>query len=185
MTLSKHLTPSAAMALKKDPTSDGIPTVSNKAAAETNGSSFENKKPSKVSSVRRPQANVDDFRYEQLVVKPSSPSDKIPQPKVVIYCTAHATSDCRRGFSAVSRLEQYAFLLNVVLRRLYLLLHKRGVMDFSATTPSPINSDSPTNYYRDSAEILRMKSSVHLDRKLSATALMPKRPTIVESPAGR
>ncbi|KAG8928978.1 hypothetical protein FRC00_001585 [Tulasnella sp. 408] len=156
-----------------------------KAAAETNGSSFENKKPSKVSSTRRPQANVYDFLYEKLAVEPSSSSDKIPQPKVVVYCTAHATSDCRRGFSPVSRLEQYAFLLNVVLRRLYLLLHKRGVMDFTATTPSPANSDSSTNHYRDYTEILRMKSSVHLDRKLNATALKPKRPTIIESPAGR
>ncbi|KAG8934001.1 hypothetical protein FRC00_012583 [Tulasnella sp. 408] len=156
------------------------------AEAAANGTSSENKKPSKVSSARRPPANVDDFRYEQLAVEPNPSSDKIPQPKVVIYCTAHTTSDCRSGFSAVSRLEQYAFLLNVALRRLYLLLHKRGVMHLTATaTPSPTNSDSPTNSYRDSAEILRMKSSVHLDRKLSATARMPKRSTIVESPTGK
>ncbi|KAG8920108.1 hypothetical protein FRC01_000915 [Tulasnella sp. 417] len=155
------------------------------AEANANGTSSENKKPSKVSSARRPPANVDEFRYEQLAVEPSSSSDKIPQPKVVIYCTAHATSDCRSGFSAVSRLEQYAFLLNVALRRLYLLLHKRGVMHLTASsTPSP-TSDSPTNSYRDSAEILRMKSSVHLDRKLSATARMPKRSTIIESPTGK
>lgn len=155
------------------------------AALEANGTSSD-KKPSKVSSARRPPANVDDFRYEQLAVEPSSSSDKIPQPKVVIYCNTHATSDSRSGFSAVSRLEQYAFLLNVALRRLYLLLHKRGVMHLTASsTPSPTTSDSPTNSYRDSAEILRMKSSVHLDRKLSATARLPKRSTIVESPTGK
>ncbi|KIO25870.1 hypothetical protein M407DRAFT_236420 [Tulasnella calospora MUT 4182] len=157
------------------------------AAAEVaaNGGSSDNKKPSNVSLARRPPANADDFRYEQLAVEPSSSSDEIPQPKVAIYCTAHATSDCRSGFSAVSRLEQYAFLLNVALRRLYLLLHKRGVMHLTASsTSSSANYDSPTNSYRDSAEILRMKSSVHLDRKLSLTARMPKRSTIVDSPTG-
>ncbi|KAG9040576.1 hypothetical protein FS837_000445 [Tulasnella sp. UAMH 9824] len=64
------------------------------AAAEANAnctsSENENEKPSKVSSARRPPANVDDFRYEQLVVKTRSSSDKIPQPKVVIYCGAPA-----------------------------------------------------------------------------------------------
>lgn len=38
--------------------------------------------------------------------------------------------------------------------------------------------------YRNSVDILRMKS-VHLDRKISATARLPKRSTIVESPAGK
>ena len=38
--------------------------------------------------------------------------------------------------------------------------------------------------YRDSAEIKRMKS-VNLDRKLSTTARIPKRSTVIESPAGR
>lgn len=38
--------------------------------------------------------------------------------------------------------------------------------------------------YRNSGDINRLKS-VHLDRKLSATAHMPKRSTIVESPAGK
>lgn len=38
--------------------------------------------------------------------------------------------------------------------------------------------------YRNSGDIMRMKS-VHLDRKLSATARLPKRSTIVESPAGK
>ncbi|KAG9017166.1 hypothetical protein FRB90_001518 [Tulasnella sp. 427] len=165
-------------------------------ALEANANGTPDKKPTKVSSARRPPANVDDFRYEQLALDHSSgnekssqsrsTSDKVPQPKYMIYCIGHATPDCRSGFSAVSRLEQYAFLLNVALRRLYLLLHKRGVMHLTpSSTPSPTNPDSPTNSYRDSAEILRMKSSVHLDRKLSATARLPKRSTIVESPTGK
>lgn len=41
-----------------------------------------------------------------------------------------------------------------------------------------------SNLYRNSGDIMRMKS-VHLDRKLSATARLPKRSTIVESPTGR
>ncbi|KAG8956873.1 hypothetical protein FRC00_004795 [Tulasnella sp. 408] len=116
--------------------SDGEDKVAAAAEAAANGASSENKKPSKVSSARRPPANVDDFRYEQLTVEPSSSSDKIPQPKVKIYCTTHATSDCRSGFSAVSRLEQYAFLLNVVLRSLYFVLHKRGGLHLPETSTS-------------------------------------------------
>jgi hypothetical protein len=40
-----------------------------------------------------------------------------------------------------------------------------------------------SDLYRNSGDIMRMKS-VHLDRKLSATARLPKRSTIIESPAG-
>jgi hypothetical protein len=46
---------------------------------------------------------------------------------------------------------------------------------------SPSNGQDP---YRNSGDIHRLKS-VHLDRKLSATAHMPKRSTVVESPAGK
>ena len=46
---------------------------------------------------------------------------------------------------------------------------------------SPSNGQDP---YRNSGDINRLKS-VHLDRKLSATAHVPKRSTIVESPAGK
>ena len=85
----------------------------------------------KISSARRPPANVDEFRYE--TIQPSVAAEpradgKIVYPKVLIYCVAHSSNECRSGFRAVSRLEQYSFLLNVALRRLYLLLHKRGVM---------------------------------------------------------
>jgi hypothetical protein len=41
-----------------------------------------------------------------------------------------------------------------------------------------------TDPYRNSGDIQRMKS-VYLDRKISATARLPKRSTIVESPAGK
>jgi hypothetical protein len=51
----------------------------------------------------------------------------------------------------------------------------------SLTVTSPHSESDP---YRNSGDIMRMKS-VHLDRKLSATARLPKRSTIVESPTGR
>lgn len=52
----------------------------------------------------------------------------------------------------------------------------------SSTAPNPRGGDQDP--YRNSGDIMRMKS-VHLDRKLSATARLPRRSTIVESPAGR
>jgi hypothetical protein len=85
------------------------------------------KETSKASSTRRPPANVDDFRYE---VDPRRENGDTP---TAILCTDHAHPGCRPGFQAVSRLEQYAFLLNVALRRLYLLLKKQGVVPL---TPS-------------------------------------------------
>ncbi|KAG8690495.1 hypothetical protein FRC11_011190 [Ceratobasidium sp. 423] len=125
----------------------------------------------KVSSVRRPPAEVGRFVYE--------PKDGEPVTVAVIYCTDHASvPPCRAGFEAVSRLEQYAFLLNVALRRLFLLLKKRGAIGVEE-----LSSTSSSSHHRDS-DIMRMKS-VHLDRKLSATARLPKRSTIVESPTGK
>ncbi|GAB1518359.1 Rho-type GTPase activating protein Rga1 [Rhizoctonia solani] len=125
----------------------------------------------KVSSVRRPPAEVGRFIYE--------PSEGEPVTVAVIYCTDHGTvPPCRSGFEAVSRLEQYAFLLNVALRRLFLLLKKRGAIGIEE-----LSSNSPSSHHRDSG-VVPMKS-VHLDRKLSATARLPKRSTIVESPTGK
>jgi hypothetical protein len=45
-------------------------------------------------------------------------------------------------------------------------------------------SSEDSDPYRNSGDIMRMKA-VHLDRKLSATARLPKRSTIVESPTGK
>lgn len=95
-------------------------------------------KPPKISSARRPPANVADFVYEVSISSQAAPgNDKAPPQKLAIYCTSHATLECHGGFSAVSRLEQYAFLLNVALRRLYLLLHKRGVMVHTPCESTP------------------------------------------------
>lgn len=160
---------------------------------EKDGSSSQ---PTKISTQRRPPANVSGFVFDPESRKETSSFGEVP---TLILCTEHAYGGCRGGFQAVQRLEQYAFLLNVALRRLYLLLKKQGVVPMSpgtgvyffgiayspdlytvATSIDPSSADP----YRNSGDIMRMKS-VHLDRKLSATARLPKRSTIVESPAGR
>ena len=82
----------------------------------------------KLSTVRRPPANVALFVYEVDSMKDTTSFGTVP---TVIYCTEHGHSGCRSGFQAVSRLEQYAFLLNVALRRLYVLLKKRGVVQLA------------------------------------------------------
>ncbi|KAJ7623307.1 LIM domain-containing protein [Roridomyces roridus] len=151
----------------------------------TNGDDGTNQPP-KLSTARRPPANVALFVYELESRKETSSFGEVP---TVILCTDHAHAGCRAGFQPVQRLEQYAFLLNVALRRLYLLLKKQGVVPLSPDTVSGNSAaghqtPSETDPYRNSADIMRMKS-VHLDRKLSATARLPKRSTIVESPAGR
>ena len=153
----------------------------------------------KLSTARRPPANVNGFVYEVDTMKETSSFGLVP---TAIFCTDHAHSGCRGGFQAVSRLEQYAFLLNVALRRLYVLLKKRGVVPLSpgacsryfsslcltlpsASTPSQIQQrEGDEDPYRNSGDINRLRS-VHLDRKLSSTARVPKRSTIVESPTGK
>jgi hypothetical protein len=158
----------------------------------------------KVSSARRPPANVALFVYDPDSKKDTERPDQAP---TVILCTDHAYSGCQAGFEAASRLEQYAFLLNVALRRLYLLLRKQGMVPLSPGACDPFQprsllllisffglASSPTaaqqtqksesDPYRNSGDITRMKQ-VHLGRKLSETARVPKRSTIVESPAGK
>ena len=154
--------------------------------------------PPKLSTARRPPADVDGFVFDPESRKDSISFGEVP---TLILCVEHAHPGCRGGFQAVQRLEQYAFLLNIALRRLYLLLKKQGVVPISPglhlsvflpisysiylyaclTVTSPHSESDP---YRNSGDIMRMKS-VHLDRKLSATARLPKRSTVVESPTGR
>jgi hypothetical protein len=156
----------------------------------------------RTTTARRPPANADVFAYELDSIMDTQSFGPVP---TVILCTDHAHQGCRAGFQAVSRLEQYAFLLNVALRRLYLLLKKRKVISltpsmcfflsittrgtdspYPASVASAIPSPAETEHdpYRNSQDIMRMKS-VHLDRKLSATAHIPKRSTIIESPSGK
>ncbi|KAF9269024.1 RhoGAP-domain-containing protein [Marasmius fiardii PR-910] len=136
--------------------------------------------PPKPTTSRRPPANVSSFVYEVSSIVETTSFGMVP---TVILCTEHAHAGCKSGFKAVQRLEQYAFLLNVALKRLYLLLRRQGVVPDSPAVPSsPPQIDSDP--YRNSADIMRMKQ-VHLGRKLSSTARLPKRSTIVESPTGR
>lgn len=146
--------------------------------------------PSKTSTQRRPPANVAQFVYDPTSMQNTPSFGDVPMR---ICCLDHAHLGCKGGFQAVQRLEQYAFLLNVALRRLYLLLKKQGVVP-AIPLPAPSNGASDqltasqvprmpadmSDPYRNSSE--RMKS-VYLDRKLSATARVPKRSTIVEGPS--
>ncbi|OBZ74014.1 Rho-type GTPase-activating protein 1 [Grifola frondosa] len=135
----------------------------------------------KLSTARRPPANVGLFVFGVDSMKDTASFGTVP---TVILCTEHAHGGCRGGFQTVSRLEQYAFLLNVALRRLYVLLKKRGVVPASPAQGQISQREFEDDPYRNSTEINRLKS-VHLDRKLSSTARVPKRSTIVESPAGK
>ncbi|EJU03676.1 RhoGAP-domain-containing protein [Dacryopinax primogenitus] len=140
--------------------------------------------PSKISSSRRPPALVQEFVYRPGQKKPKQLGE--PQPAVIL-CITDREPDCQVGFETVTKLEQFAFLLNVALRRLYDLLRRKGWMALpssSAASDAFSETKSLSESYRDSTEIMRLKS-VHLDRKLSATARLPKRSTIVESPSGR
>jgi len=84
--------------------------------------------PPKLSTARRPPANVDGFVFDPEPRKDTISFGEVP---TVILCVEHAHPGCRGGFQAVQRLEQYAFLLNIALRRLYLLLKKQGVVPIS------------------------------------------------------
>ena len=84
--------------------------------------------PPKLSTARRPPANVDGFAFDPESRKDTLSFGEVP---TLIFCVEHARPGCRGGFQAVQRLEQYAFLLNIALRRLYLLLKKQGVVPIS------------------------------------------------------
>lgn len=59
---------------------------------------------------RKSPPRVDEFFFE-----PSKASG----PPTAILCVSHRSPTCQHGFATVSRLEQYAFLLHIALRRLY------------------------------------------------------------------
>jgi hypothetical protein len=85
------------------------------------------------STVRRPPAPVGDFIFDLPNGEgPHSRDDfnveLITSQPVAIWCLDHRHQTSMSGFQPVTRLEQYAFLLNVALRRLYNLLKKSGVI---------------------------------------------------------
>ncbi|KAG0210955.1 hypothetical protein BGX28_008663 [Mortierella sp. GBA30] len=122
-----------------------------------------------------------------------------------VLCQQCATPEAQAGFSHVTKLEQYTFLLRVALIRLENLLHlkgdEQGDMDPRrrqlATSPT-FNSLSPPGLMRKDSrsksyssddnrqyesihlgDIKRVKST-HLDRKLSNSARIPRRRTVIE-----
>jgi hypothetical protein len=111
----------AAVPIAKEP-----PPPKNQSGEDKDGPSKE--QAPKLSTARRPPANVGLFVYEIESMKETPSFGEVP---TVIMCTDHAHARCRGGFLPVQRLEQYAFLLNVALRRLYLLLKKQGVVPLS------------------------------------------------------
>jgi hypothetical protein len=65
-----------------------------------------------VKVVRRHPPRVGEFCFEAPL-----PPGKAPD---TVYCVPHRTPACVKSFESVSRLEQYAFLLHIALRRLYI-----------------------------------------------------------------
>ncbi|KAH8926194.1 RhoGAP-domain-containing protein [Atractiella rhizophila] len=152
------------------------------------------KEPPSPSEGQAPFVYVRTFFIEFVTPEPKEgrpPQKGPPKPKPGrTFCSNCAMEGLRSGFEAVTRLEQFAFLLCVALNKLYALLKQKGVVPASPTSPNFEPSQHPPeevslyDSYRDSTDIKRMKS-VHLDRKISATAKLPKRSTVVESPSGR
>ncbi|KAF9358395.1 hypothetical protein BGX26_001854 [Mortierella sp. AD094] len=123
----------------------------------------------------------------------------------LVLCQQCKTPESQTGFSHVTKLEQYTFLLRVALIRLENLLHLKGdgQSDMDQRTrllaASPTNSPlSPPGLMRNDTrsksyssddnrqyetihlgDIKRVKST-HLDRKLSNSARIPRRQTVIE-----
>ncbi|KAG0089239.1 hypothetical protein BGZ93_000421 [Podila epicladia] len=123
-----------------------------------------------------------------------------------VLCQQCRTPESQTGFSHVTKLEQYTFLLRVALIRLENLLHLKG--DESQTEGDPrirqlatsptsnplsppglMRKDSRSKSYSSDdnrqyetihlGDIKRVKST-HLDRKLSNSARIPRRQTVIE-----
>lgn len=123
----------------------------------------------------------------------------------LVMCPKCKTPESQKGFTRVTKLEQYTFLLRVALIRLENLLHLKGddeedgdlralqqTMSQPATPLSPpglMRNDSRSRSYSGDdkqyegaihlGDIKRVKST-HLDRKLSNSARIPRRQTVIE-----
>lgn len=131
--------------------------------------------------VRKPLPKADEFVYEARTMVSINAVEV-----TTIFCAPHRTNRSRPGFEPVTRLEQYAYLLNVALRRLCEKLQLQGVIATLVLDAGAGGDHAHPLYdaYRDSSDIKRLKS-VNLDRKTSAHARMPQRSTVVESPSGK
>jgi len=130
------------------------------------------------SNQRRTPANVGMFVYDPASMQAAPPFGNVPTQ---IYCLDHAHPGCSSGFEPVQRLEQYSFLLNVGLQRMFVLLKQRGVIH-AVTGVSTSDETSSSN------QVATMSSgiSVDLDQKPRATARLSKGTMIAErsSPTG-
>ena len=80
------------------------------------------------SPARKPRPDVDAFVF--LARRTDQPATNaivagVPQ---AIFCLDHAVASSQPGFETVTRLEQFSFLLNAALRRLYSHLRAQGVV---------------------------------------------------------
>lgn len=172
-----------------------------KAAAEADGRS---------AKPRRPPPDFSRFLYAP--PRPATSASLLFIPDKVFHASA-APPGAQRGFENVSRLEQFSFLLNAALRRLFFYLKSKGVVPVApgacaASPPAPCGTlicSLPSPFCAaaaglhqisdsdeaDGSESLdsnesKLVKSVSLDRKLSSTAAqVPKRSTVVEAPSGR
>lgn len=87
-----------------------------------------NKVASKTSTAPRPPPDVSSFLFSSS--KPFAAASPLFLPDK-IFCVDHADLSCKQGFEAVTRLEQFAFLLNAALRRLFFYLKSKGVAPLS------------------------------------------------------
>jgi hypothetical protein len=75
---------------------------------------------------------ADNFLYEPMSIENVPLLGPVPR---VVYCMEHAWPTSRSGFLLVTRLEQYAYLLVVSLRRLYTRLKDLTLASQTFGTP--------------------------------------------------
>lgn len=140
------------------------------------------------SATRRPPASTEEFLFDLPDGAPAppqpagsllDPAEFITEVPVAIWCLDHRRVISIGGMQPVTRLEQYSYLLNVRLRKLYNQLKKHGIIP-----EMPAATEAERRARRESSQITPVRSVHHLDRKLSATSRIPKRSTIIESAPG-
>jgi hypothetical protein len=147
-----------------------------KAAAEAEGRSIR---------PRRPPPDFSSFLY--VPARPPTSATLLFVPDKIFHARA-APASAQRGFETVSRLEQFSFLLNAALRRLFFYLKSKGVppVAVALALPQPADHESLDSVDSLDSNETKLVKSVSLDRKLSSTAAqVPKRSTVVEAPSGR
>lgn len=104
--------------------------------------------------------------------------------KGAMQCVGCAGEPAAR-YLPVTRLEQYAFLLCVALKRLDALLKRQALLE-APLPPEPepdALTDAESSTYRKSAEAKRIESQ-YLDRHMSSKAHVPRISTVIGQPAG-